>query len=165
MADKISTPDVTEVTNAPESLEKRKTLMQIWLVMAWTAAACSWLTRDVLAEEVNSDVQLASLEESKAWIDYSEIETPLWAMLSRGEIEFSRNMPSNFDDKKVAKYWKWIVTAVSSWGASNGVLNQIKKFAPDMLIEFSNLDHNNPKFFILSAAGSEFLSEKFAEKS
>ncbi len=127
------------------------------------------LAQTVWADEATPDKpSLPSIpyRASELGINYHELApSPLAEMLSQGEAEWLKNASAKYG-AKAGPLWKRSISKTLAAGTpSESTIEKIKKFTPEMLRSFSRLDHRDPTYGGLSAAGSLFISEHFIAKS
>lgn len=171
MADMNQTSQGAEFNEAPENIERRNFLSRVGAIVATTAVAIAGLSEETLADEVTpvaADSSEGQIEyrESELGIDYRAIaDAPIDAMLSQGEAEWMTNaaLSERFRGREelAARFWTRISSLLGEGTINEAYEDALRENTPNMLIAFTTIDPNHPKYFYLQTVGEDFQLDQY----
>ena len=144
-----------------QNLDRRDFLKKAGGVIAGAAMSTAGLAQAVLAQEITPASQqegmVVAYRESELGIDYRALaDTPVDAMLSQGEAEFMANATAVFGDETTEAWGHYMAPEIGSGRVSKATVESMREFTPNMLLSFSQIDPNHPKYMLLQTAGENF---------
>lgn len=127
--------------------------------MTSAVIANATLAQQALAEQVTPVVAAEEIayRESELGIDYRAIaDAPVDAMLSQGEAEWMANASKEFGDEAAEIWAQDMAVEIGSGRISEFTEKDMREFTPNMLLAFSTIDPNHPKYLLLASVGDRF---------
>lgn len=142
-------------------LDRRDFLKKAGGVIAGAAMSTAGLAQAVLAQEITPASQqegiVVAYRESELGIDYRALaDAPVDAMLSQGEAEFMANATAVFGDEAAQLWGHDMAIEIGTGRISEFTVHDMREFTPNMLLSFSQIDPNHPKYMLLQTAGENF---------
>ncbi len=146
------------------SLNRREVIGQLGALAIAATVTTAAGAQKVLADQVTPAAmppregwEDLRYRESDLGINYHELaEFPVSYMLSQGEAEFMENAAEVFGDETAEIWGDDMAPEVGTGRVSRFTVRDMREFTPNMLLQFSRIDPNHPKYMLLQTAGANF---------